>query len=281
MRKGSFFEESQLRLLFPVPNGIQRDSCRAQCHWEVKAGKIRKGQERGSRLQGNKGKPIPFGMILTLETQDSADSGSMGSSGGRKREGARAGYCTKESVPRSIKTTPQSCRRSCYLFRCLSLNVAPPVLAECRCHTHRMGLRAADATWHDHMMANVSLTHTGGPYATPGLIRILFPAYENIFLNNVLSRGDLLTFWGNHFIQGIPVCHYSLLFVFFMSALIHASRMTLDSTQERKNRLLFPITPVQCALGDCRVSRYCHYPTSLNECSTPRDILIRSFCEVL
>lgn len=126
MRKGSFFKELQLRLRFPVPNWIQRDSCRAQCHWEVKAGRIRKGQERGSRLQGNKGKPIPLGMILTLETQESADSGSMGSSGGRKQEGTRAGYCTKESVPRSIKTTPQSCRRSCYLFRCLSLNVVPP-----------------------------------------------------------------------------------------------------------------------------------------------------------
>lgn len=144
MRKGSFFKELQLRLRFPVPNWIQRDSCRAQCHWEVKAGRIRKGQERGSRLQGNKGKPIPLGMILTLETQESADSGSMGSSGGRKQEGTRAGYCTKESVPRSIKTTPQSCRRSCYLFRCLSLNVVPPhpVSAECWSHTHRTELRS-------------------------------------------------------------------------------------------------------------------------------------------
>lgn len=175
MRKGSFFKESQLSLLFPVPNWIQRDSCHAQCHWEVKAGRIRKGQERGSRLQGNKGKPIPPGMILTLETQESADSGSMGSSGGRKQEGTRAGYCTKESVPRSIKTTPQSCRRSCYLFRCLSLNVVPPVSAECPCHAHRTELRSrwCKLTSHD---GECSLIHTGRlyPHLSQPLIQVRY-----------------------------------------------------------------------------------------------------------
>lgn len=178
------------RLLFPVPNWIQRHSCRAQCHWEVKAGRIKKGQERGSRLQGNKGKPIPLGMILTLETQESADSGSMGSSGGRKQEGTRAGYCTKESVPRSIKTTPapppQSCRRSCYLFRCLSLSVVPPDHLFCWMPVpHPQDGRsfgAADANWH-RMMVNVSLIHSRKtlPSPSPDPRKMLFPAHENIF----------------------------------------------------------------------------------------------------
>ncbi|TNN63350.1 hypothetical protein EYF80_026452 [Liparis tanakae] len=57
------------------------------CHWEVKAGRISKGQEQGSQLQGNKGKPIPPGIILILETQGSPDSGSMGLSGEEKEEG--------------------------------------------------------------------------------------------------------------------------------------------------------------------------------------------------
>ncbi|CAB1443603.1 unnamed protein product [Pleuronectes platessa] len=59
----------------------------AQCHWEVKAGRIRKGQEPSSQLQGNKGKPIPPGIILILETQGSPDSGSMCLSGEEKEGG--------------------------------------------------------------------------------------------------------------------------------------------------------------------------------------------------
>lgn len=87
----------------------QRGSCGAQCHWEVEAEQIRKGQERGSQLQGNKGKPIPSGIILTLETRDPGNSGSMsfsawggrGRRGGEKEEegGVRAGYCSEKSVP--------------------------------------------------------------------------------------------------------------------------------------------------------------------------------------
>lgn len=64
----------------------------AQCHWEAEAERIRKGQGRGSRLQGNKGKPIPGGMILTLETRDLGHSGSMSfSAWGGKGRGWRRG----------------------------------------------------------------------------------------------------------------------------------------------------------------------------------------------
>lgn len=81
---------------------------RVHYHWEVKAERIRKGQEQGSQLQGNKGKPIPPGIIMILETLGSPDSGSMGLSGRRrKEEGSRAGYCPKESVPRCVQITPK------------------------------------------------------------------------------------------------------------------------------------------------------------------------------
>lgn len=116
-RQRGFFQESQLRLPFPVPNWIQRDFCHALCHWEVKAGRIRKGQERGSQLQGNKGKPIPLGMILTLETQESADTGSMGSSGGRKERGGdqdrilHQGKCATlyQNYPPEVAGDPVTC----------------------------------------------------------------------------------------------------------------------------------------------------------------------------
>lgn len=78
----------------------QRGSCGAQCHWEVEAEQIRKGQERGSQLQGNKGKPIPGGIILTLETRDPGNSGSMSFSawGGRgRRRGGREGRRRRRS----------------------------------------------------------------------------------------------------------------------------------------------------------------------------------------
>lgn len=60
---------------------------------KLKAERIRKGQEQGSKLQGNKGKPIPPGIILILETAGSPDSGSInvslqgrgGRGGGRRR----------------------------------------------------------------------------------------------------------------------------------------------------------------------------------------------------
>lgn len=126
-RQRGFFQESQLRLPFPVPNWIQRDFCHALCHWEVKAGRIRKGQERGSQLQGNKGKPIPLGMILTLETQESADSGSMGSSGGRKEGGGdqdrilHQGKCATlyQNYPPEVARDPVTCSD-------VSLNTSPP-----------------------------------------------------------------------------------------------------------------------------------------------------------
>lgn len=126
-RQRGFFQELQLRLPFPVPNLVQRDFCHALCHWEVKAGRIRKGQERGSQLQGNKGKPIPLGMILTLETQESADSGSMGSSGGRKEGGGdqdrilHQGKCASlyQNYPPEVAGDPVTCSD-------VSLNTRPP-----------------------------------------------------------------------------------------------------------------------------------------------------------
>lgn len=197
MRKGSFFKESQLSLLFPVPNWIQRDSCHAQCHWEVKAGRIRKGQERGSRLQGNKGKPIPLGMILTLETQESADSGSMGSSGGRKQEGTRAGYCTKESVPRSIKTTPPKLQEILLPVQMFEFERCPPCF--CWMPVPRPQDGASEPLMQtDIMMVNVSLIHTGRlyPHLSQPLIQVryFFQPMKTFMVIFSLSRGYLLTF---------------------------------------------------------------------------------------
>lgn len=82
-----------------------------------RAGRIRTGQEKGSQLQGNKGKPIPPGIILILETPGSPDIGSMclfweekkeKGRGMKKEEGTRAGYCTKESVPHCVHVAPNT-----------------------------------------------------------------------------------------------------------------------------------------------------------------------------
>lgn len=170
--KGSFFKELQLRLLFPVPNWIQRDSCHAQCHWEVKAGRIRKGQERAP---GYKGKPIPPGMILTLETQESADSGSMGSSGGRMQEGARAGYCTKESVPRSVKTTPPKLQEILLPVQMFEFERCSPFLLNAGATRTGWSFGAAEENW-NLMIVNVSIIHTRRlhPNPTPDSSKILF-----------------------------------------------------------------------------------------------------------
>lgn len=77
---------SSISCLYPWTKGPLSDG-RAHYHWEVKAERIRKGQEQGSQLQGNKGKPIPPGIILILETQCSPDSGSMALSGEEKEGG--------------------------------------------------------------------------------------------------------------------------------------------------------------------------------------------------
>lgn len=81
-------------------------------------------------------------MILTLETQESADSGSMGSSGG----GTRAGYCTKESVPRSIKTTPPKLQEILLPVQMFEFERPPPTTLhpppQFLCHTHRTELRS-------------------------------------------------------------------------------------------------------------------------------------------
>lgn len=55
----------------------------------------------------------------------------------RKEEGSRAGYCTKESVPRRVQITPKVVWGFCYLFRCFSLNVHLLVLAARPCHTYQ------------------------------------------------------------------------------------------------------------------------------------------------
>ncbi len=111
---------------------------RAQCHWEVKAGRIRKGQEQGSQLQGNKGKPIPPGIILILETQGSPDSGSMGLSWEEKEGGGvQSRILHQRKCATLCPNYPQSCGGSRYLFRCFSLNVHLPVLAVCPCHTYQ------------------------------------------------------------------------------------------------------------------------------------------------
>lgn len=116
-------EEKRLRpfgSISSIPNSSSSISClrqgtkgplsagRAHCHWAVKAGRIRKGQEQGSQLQGNKGKPIPSGVILILETQGSPDSRSMGLS--REDEeggGAQSRMLPKESVPCRVQITPK------------------------------------------------------------------------------------------------------------------------------------------------------------------------------
>lgn len=109
----------------------------AQFHWEVKAGRIRKGWEQGSQLQGNKGKPIPPGIILILETQGSPDSGSMGLSGEDKEGGGdQIRILHQRKCAMLCPNYPQSCEWSCYLFRCFRLNVHLPVLAVCPCHTY-------------------------------------------------------------------------------------------------------------------------------------------------
>lgn len=135
-RRRSIFRTFSYISPFPALNRKQRHSCHAQCHWEVKAGRIRKGQEQGSGLQGNRGQPIPPGIILTLETQDSADSGSMGFSGEEKEGGGvKSRILHQEKCATLCPNYPQSCRGSCYLFRCFSLNVHLPVLAVCQFHT--------------------------------------------------------------------------------------------------------------------------------------------------
>lgn len=109
----------------------------AQCHWEVKAGRIRKGQEQGSQIQGNKGKPIPPGIILILETQGSLDSRSMGLSG----EDEEGGGVLSRILPQrkcamlcpnypKVVEDPVSCSD-------FSLNVHLSVLAVCPRHTYQ------------------------------------------------------------------------------------------------------------------------------------------------
>lgn len=110
----------------------------AQCHWEVKAGRIRKGREQGSLLQGNKGKPIPPGIILILETQGSPASGSMGLSGEEKEGGGdQSRILHQRKCATLCPNYPQSCKESCYLFRCFRLNVYLLALAVCPCHTYQ------------------------------------------------------------------------------------------------------------------------------------------------
>lgn len=75
---------------------------------KLKAERIRKGQEQGSKLQGNKGKPIPPGIILILETAGSPDSGSMGLSREDEEEEEEGGgdhsrILAKKSVPHRVQ----------------------------------------------------------------------------------------------------------------------------------------------------------------------------------
>lgn len=112
-------DRSATSLPFPASKRKQRDPCRAQCHWEVEAGRIRKGQDQGSQLQGNKGKPNPPGIILTLETEESTDSGSMGFSGEeREGGGVQSRMLHQGKCATLCPNYPQSCEGSYYLFRC-------------------------------------------------------------------------------------------------------------------------------------------------------------------
>ena len=76
------------------------------------------GWWRGApKLHANKGKPIPPGLVVILETQGSADTGSMGVSresgqeeGGRRRDARGAGYCPRKKVCHGVsKLLPESC----------------------------------------------------------------------------------------------------------------------------------------------------------------------------
>lgn len=78
------------------------------CHREVEAERIRKGQEQGSQLQGNKGKSIPPGIILILETGLTRQqiNGPLW----EEKEGGGVQSricCPKESVPRRVQITPK------------------------------------------------------------------------------------------------------------------------------------------------------------------------------
>lgn len=76
--------------------------------WDVKAERIRKGQERGFQLQGNKGKPIPPGIILILET--GLTRLQINGTLWEKKEGGGVQSricCPKESVPGRVQITPK------------------------------------------------------------------------------------------------------------------------------------------------------------------------------
>lgn len=118
--------------------------------------------------------------------------------GGGSRRGPGQDIAPRKVCHALSKPPPQSCRRSCYLFRCLSLNVVPPVSAECPCHAHRTELRSRWCELTSHNGECFTDTHRktlSSPIPTPDSSKILFPAYENIFGDFFpLSRGYLLTF---------------------------------------------------------------------------------------
>ncbi|XP_077438380.1 uncharacterized protein LOC144061641 isoform X2 [Vanacampus margaritifer] len=92
------------RSSFRPPARGQRTRCQptdAHCRWDVKAGRIRKGgRNRAAQIQGNEGKPIPPGIIPTLETQCSLGGRSVALSGEEEGRRRRSRILAKKSVLR-------------------------------------------------------------------------------------------------------------------------------------------------------------------------------------
>lgn len=187
-------EHSATSFPFPASDRKQRNTCGAQCHREVKAGRIRKGQEHGSQLQGNKGKPIPLGIILTLETGLSTQR--INEFLWEEKERSRGPE--QDIAPRKVchAVSKLSLKLWGILFpvQMFYLNVHMPILAGCQCHTYQgsgcCSLHKAPAS--TDMKTSVQGQIKGGVAVTDTNPQLYLILHQNVYFH--LKRHKTLCF---------------------------------------------------------------------------------------